>query len=200
MVNFKPQSEPLTPGFLMQLICLWSALALTLICVGSAMVMESALPRPLTVLEGSLSTVAEWINKTGQTTVIRGPVAHSLGFPAIDLPVRQREFRGEQEKLTHVCSVSQRGDNAVFLALVDENTGDATLWRTTVQGTLVSGARFSAGDAQPIAIEGAESAFATEKEYIVKQMHIRNFGSEPAADTPSITPSSFHGRQSTKSP
>lgn len=180
MVNFKPHNEPLTPGFLLQLICLWSAFVLTLVCVGNAMVMESALPRSLTVFEGSLSTLAEWINKTGQTTVIRGLVAHSLGFPAVDLPVRQRGFRGEQEKLTHVCSVSQRGQNAVFLALVDEDSGDATIWRTTVQGILVSAASFSDGEVQPIAIAAAESPFVTEKDYILKQMRIGNFGPEPA--------------------
>ena len=188
MVNFTPQSEPLTPSFLMQLVCLWSALALILVCIGTAMVIESALPRPLTVFERSLSTVAEWINKTGQTTVIRGPVARSLGFPAIDLPVRQREFRGVQEKFTHVCSASQRGDNVVFLALIDEDTGDATIWRATFQGLLVSAAGFINGDAQPLAIAGAEPAFVAEKEYIVEQMRMRSFRSGPAPAPRSFVP------------
>jgi hypothetical protein len=178
MITFRA----LRPSLRVPLICLWAASIFMLFRVGIAVVMKSAQSQPSAVFKSSLSTLAEWINQTGQSTVIPGPIAHLIGFPVIDLPVRQREFQGSDE-LTHVCSVPQHGENAVLLALVDKKTGDTTIWRGNVLGELVSAASFTDDAARPIEVSGALTAFAAEKAYIAQQMRMRSFrtGPEPGS-------------------
>ena len=84
---------------------------------------------------------------------------------AKDLPVRERGFRHEGERLTHVCSVSSVPGYAdlLFFAQVDESNGDATVWRTSPEGVLASTIRLTGGVVERVPNEGFKSEFDTEK-------------------------------------
>lgn len=137
---------------------------------------------PDTAFRTSLSQVADWIDKTGKPTVIRGTIAKQLGFSTADLPVRERGFRKHDEKLTHVCSsIDLHGfEDTIFLALIDEATGDAVVWRATRDGNLVSAAQFKDGLAQPLPNEISLTAFIAEKDFFIKEMRTQAFRTNPA--------------------
>lgn len=154
----------------MQLTAAW--LFMGIVALTAILMPSSANCFPDTALNTSLSQVADWIDKTGKPTVIRGTIAKQLGFSTADLRVRERGFRKHDEKLTHVCSsIDLRGfEDTICLALVDEATGEALIWRATRQGDLVSTARFKDGLAQHIANETTLATFVAEKEFFVKEM------------------------------
>lgn len=143
-----------------------------LISLIASLVSSSAKGFPTTDSQSSLLQIAERIDQTGKPSVIRGVVAEALGFPDADIRVRERGFRKIGEQFTHVCSTSDLlgFENLLFLASVDEATGDALVWRATRQGELVSTARFANGVAKPIGNQQKRSAFVGEKEYFIKQM------------------------------
>ena len=113
---------------------------------------------------------------------MRGTIATILDLGHDDLPVRERGFRGEGEKLTHVCTtVTQSAKTiAVILALVDEDTGNATIWRATTNGELVASAKFVNGRATKIPNEEGQTLFVAEKEYILRQVRLNSFRTNPA--------------------
>src|SRR6266446_8086739 len=142
-----------------------------------AIVVSSASALPTIAFRTSLSQVGEWIDQTGKPTVIRGVVAEALGFPNVDIRVRERGFRTANEQFTHVCSTTDLlgFEDLVFLASVDEATGDALVWRATRKGDLISTARFADGVAEPLPNDAAQTAFVAEREYFVRQMRIQAF-------------------------
>lgn len=152
---------------------------------------SSALSIPSMASEPTLGQVAEWIDRTGQLTVIRGPVAHALGFPDVDLRVRERGFRKIKERFTHVCSTCDLSgyEDIVFLASVDESTGDAVVWRATRKGQLIATAQFLDGTARPVSNEDAQTAFVAEKEYLVRQRRTRVLRASPTSAPKLKTPS-----------
>jgi hypothetical protein len=147
-----------------------------------AILVSSASALPSTAFRTSLSQVGEWIDQTGKPTVIRGVVAEALGFPNADIRVRERGFRTTNEQFTHVCSTADLlgFENVVFLASVDEATGDALVWRATRKGDLISSARFAAGVAEPLRNDAARTAFLAEKAYFVRQMRTPAFRTNAA--------------------
>ena len=95
-----------------------------------------------------------------------------MGFEDRDLAVRERGFRIQGERLTHVCSVPVEliDSDAVFIALVDEANGDAVVWRASRSGKLVATARFASGQAARINNADAATLFVAEKEYLSRQL------------------------------
>ncbi|MDQ3117956.1 MAG: hypothetical protein M3Q89_00040, partial [Verrucomicrobiota bacterium] len=124
------------------------------------------------------------VKATGKETVIRGGVTVALGLPDTDLPVLQRAFRSEGETLTHVCSVASvpGHEEFVFVASVDEGSGDAIVWRATLNGRLVSSVKFYRGLAITVSNEETQALFAAEKASLLRQMQLRSFrtGTAPA--------------------
>jgi hypothetical protein len=94
--------------------------------------------------------------------------------PAKDLPVRERGFRHEGERLTHVCSVSSvpRYADLLFCAQVDESNGGATVWRTSFEGVLASTVRVTGGVVELVPNEGFKSGFDTEKLIFTTRMRL----------------------------
>ncbi|HEY1583700.1 MAG TPA: hypothetical protein VGF73_11440 [Chthoniobacterales bacterium] len=112
---------------------------------------------------------------------MRGPIAAAFGMGENDLSVRERGFRGDGERLTHVCSVADGPTGAaIFLGLVDESTGDATIWRATGAGDLVSTVRFLGGQAMQATSAQPQTSFISEKDYMIRQMRAQSFRLDPA--------------------
>ncbi len=112
---------------------------------------------------------------------MRAPVAAALGFENADLPVRERGFRAKGEQLTHVCSIIALPghEDVVILALVNEDTGDAAVWRANRSGDLIFSARFANGEAQNISNEESQAIFISEKGYLLAQMRDRLLRASP---------------------
>jgi len=134
----------------------------------------------------SLSQVGQWVDQSGKITVLRGNIAEILGFQGVDLRVHERGFRITGEQLTHVCSTTDLPgfEEIIFLALVDENTGDAVIWRGTRNGDLVMTARFVDGSPKTVPNDTGQVSFDAEKEFFLKKMRAETFRSNP---TPSDT-------------
>ena len=175
-----PSEEHFQPALLAQLALVWG-FAIGIIPV-IAILVSSASAFPVSTFHTSLSQVAEWIDLTGKPTVIRGVVAEALGFPNADIRVRERGFRNTKERLTHVCSTTDLlgFEDIVFLASLDEATGDALVWRTTRKGELISTAQFADGVAKPMPNGVAQTAFVAEKEYFIREMRTQSFRSNPS--------------------
>ena len=88
--------------------------------------------------------------------------------------MRERGFRHEGERLTHVCSVSSVPGYAdlLFFAQVDESNGDATVWRTSFDGVLASTVRFTGGVVERVPNEGFKSDFEAEKYVFLTKMRM----------------------------
>jgi hypothetical protein len=167
------------------------ASAIAVVVLGSIAFCASAYSSRQPAFSTSLSQVGEWVEQSGKSTVLRGNIAEKLGFWNIDLPVHERGFRITGEQLTHVCStpdLPEFRDN-VFLAQVDENTGDAVIWRAKRNGDLLMTAQFTGGLAKTVPNETEQTAFAAEREYFLKKMRADIFRNNPApADTPLASP------------
>src|ERR1051326_1473159 len=174
MVRFVPSNEPLKPAVLSQLLVILTAVIYIIICVALVLITSSGAALPTTAFKSSLDLLASWVNETGKPSVIRGPVVEALGLPPADLLVRERGFRGPAEQFTHVCSVSSepRFEDVIFLALVDENDGSATVWRTTRVGQLTAAVSFVDGKATRTSNEATQTMFVSEKEYFLRQMRV----------------------------
>lgn len=157
------------------------------IAIGSlfTVLASSAYPLATTNGQSSLAPVATWVEATGKPTVIRGPVAETLGLGKTDVRVRERGFRVSGDPLTRVCSTVDAADSAdiVLLALVEETTGDAFLWRATRQGELISSATFVSGIANKVDNQVAATAFVAQKDYFTRKMRLETFRTHPAPET-----------------
>ena len=134
---------------------------------------------PKTIQPPALRALSEWVLQTGAQSAIRSHIVEVMHLPAIDMPVRERGFRVTGETMTHVCSVSTAPGytGLLFFALVNENDGSATVWRTTTSGELINTVRFFAGVAVLIPNEEARSIFDAERAYFLKKLQQlpRNF-------------------------
>lgn len=186
-----PPQEPFRPLLLGQIVIVWTSIVGTIGVLASLLISSPALSVPSTSSRTSLMQVGEWIDQTGKVTVMRGSVAHALGFPDVDLRVRERGFRNTEERLTHVCSTSDLlgYEDMIFLASVDENTGDAVVWRATRSGHLIATARFTGGTARQSPNEEAQTAFTAEKEYLIRQMRAQAIRTSPARTPKPESPS-----------
>jgi hypothetical protein len=119
-----------------------------------------------------LRPLAEWVRKTGVETVVRGHIVETMGFPPVDLPVRERGFRVTGENLTHVCSVSTAPQYAdfLFLATVKESDGSALVWRVSLEGELLDAIRFFQGIAVRVPKTEDYQQFLAEKLYFLKKL------------------------------
>ena len=164
--------------------------------VAGAAIASSRLPESAPTSQASLESLAQWLDTSGTATVIRATVAKALGFTNADLPVRQRGFRGEGEQLTHVGSVIAIPgySDVVFLALVDESTGDATVWRANRSGDLVFSVLFVNGEVRTNPNQPAQGTFIAEKDYLLRQMRDRLFRASPSTSPVSLSPTPKAGR------
>ena len=121
-----------------------------------------------------LKPLVDWLKRTGKESVVRAPILNALDLPAKDMPVRERGFRHEGERLTHVCSVSSVPGYAdlLFFAQVDESNGDATVWRTNIEGVLASTIRFTGGVVERVPNEAFKSDFDEEKVIFTTRMRL----------------------------
>ncbi len=181
MLHYTPSGAALNRGVFLILVVTWIATILTVAWMGAAVIASPA-HRTATVFNTSLSPVSAWLRQSGKATVMRGPIASALGFENKDLAVLERGFRRGNERLTHVSSViaAPGYKDVIFLALVDENTGDATVWRATSAGDLVSSVRFSDGQVSKIPNEEAQALFLSEKRNQLRQVQADSFRTRPA--------------------
>lgn len=169
--------------FAAELVAFWvSSIAAVLLIIVAA---SSAYSLPTTSRQSSLAAVATWVEATGKLTVIRGPVAKTLGLGKIDVRVRERGFRVNGDPLTHVCSTidAPGSGDVVLLALLQERTGDAFVWRATRQGELISSATFASGIANKVDNQVAATAFVAQKDYFTRKMRLETFRTHPAPET-----------------
>ena len=181
----------LTPRLFAPLSLLWTVLIWTIFLLANLMITAAARSVPSTAYQASLAPLAEWVRQTGKPTVMRAPILRALGLPrSSDLSVLERGFRDPGEQLTHVCSVSSEPglENVVFVALVDENDGNATVWRAERTGQLTTSVRFVDGQAKQISNAETEVLFTSEKAYLLKQMRGRSFRTGPSSNTPAVDP------------
>lgn len=165
----------------MALVVVWTSILLTLGWAARMVVASPNMSQPRATSQTSLAPIAKWVEQTGTATVMRAPVAAALGFENADFPVRERGFRAKGEQLTHVCSIIALPghEDVVVLALVNEDTGDAAVWRANRSGDLIFSARFENGEAQRISNEVSQAIFTSEKGYLLAQMRDRLLRASP---------------------
>jgi hypothetical protein len=120
-----------------------------------------------------LTTLIDWVRKTGVVTVVRGNVANQMQLGNDDVPVRERGFRSISGGITHVFAVGSepRFANVVVIARVDETTGDAIVWSTSASGQLEFTVKVDPKvGAQRIINSPNEADFVAEKKYFLAQM------------------------------
>jgi hypothetical protein len=151
------------------------ALAMLLAPVAIASIPKGEMAMPLKPL-------SDWLRQTGKPSIARSRILEAMNLPAGDMPLRERGFKHEGERITHVCAISAVPgyEGLIFLAQVDESNGDATIWRTGLDGVLVSTVRFTKGIAERVPNERFRSGFDGEKFIFLTRMRI-----QPA---PSATP------------
>ncbi len=116
----------------------------------------------------SISSLKSWVRATGKPSLIRGIVAEQLGLPAADLAVIERGFRKEGEQFTHVCSIGAAPlPELLFLASVDETSGDAKIWRVNTKGDVVATVLFSNQSARQIQNSSIDTEFRSEMAYFL---------------------------------
>ena len=122
-----------------------------------------------------LKSLSEWLLRTGKPTVMRSRILEAVNLPAIDMPLRERGFRHQGERITHVCSVitTPGYQDLLFFAQVDESDGSATIWRTGWDGALVSTVRFAEGKVERVPNEHFISGFTAEKLIFLTKMRIQ---------------------------
>jgi hypothetical protein len=134
----------------------------------------------------SLAPLAKWVRKGAKQSVIRGRILVAMNLPLQDMPVRERGFRYEGERLTHVCSLSSLPAYAdlMLFAQVDESNGDGTVWRTGFDGILVSTVRFYEGVVQRVSNEEFKAVFDFEKMIFTTRMPDHRGGKPPDQSKP----------------
>jgi len=130
-----------------------------------------------------ISPVLQWITKTGKPTVVRASVAEGFGLANTDIPVKERGFRAEGEKLTHVCAVAANSalEGLVFFSTVDEADGSATVWQTNKDGTLLATVVFDGGIVEKIPNSRFNTEFRSEIDYFLKKARSASPGKESQA-------------------
>ncbi len=181
MLAYVSAQEPLNRGFLVALVFVWTSILLTLEWAARMVVASPNMSQSRATSQTSLASIAKWVEQTGKATVMRALVAAALGFENADLPVRERGFRAKGEQLTHVCSIIAAAghEDVVILALVNEDTGDAAVWRANRSGDLIFSARFANGGAQRISNEESQAIFISEKGILLSQMRDRLLRASP---------------------
>lgn len=181
MLAYVPAQDPLNRGTLVALVVVWTSILLTLGWAARMVVASPNMSQSSATFQTSLARIAKWVEQTGTATVMRAPVAAALGFGNADLPVRERGFRAKGEQLTHVCSIIAvpGHDDVIILALLNEDSGDAAVWRANRSGNLISSARFANGEARRISNEESQAIFISEKGYLLAQMRDRLLRASP---------------------
>jgi len=148
---------------------LFSVLLMTALCatLAAASISHPGEAQPLKPL-------AEWLRQGGKESVIRARILAAMDLFARDMPVRERGFRHEGEKITHVCSISSLPGftDLMFFAQLDESNGNASVWRTGIDGILVSTVRFSGGVVQRVPNEEFKRGFDFEKMIFTTKMRM----------------------------
>ncbi len=127
-----------------------------------------------------LSDVFEWIQRTGKPSLIRARILKAMDLPsARDMPVRERGFRHEGERITHVCSISAAPEpsSLMFFAQVDESNGSAVVWRTALDGKIVGTAQFDGDKVKRVPNEQLKAGFETEKLFFLTRMRLEPLAS-----------------------
>jgi hypothetical protein len=188
VLSFAPRNntEHFEVGLLAPIFAVWTAVALVIACIGVIAVASTASPSPAQQSEASLEPLAEWIDRTGSPSVIRGPIVRALGLPGGDLRVKERGFRKDGEQFTHVCSVSPRPalNATIFFASIDEATGDALVWMADRQGQLQKSVSFVNGLATRNSDSRMEGAFMAEKAYFRSKLRDQIYRTGPASPAP----------------
>jgi hypothetical protein len=182
MLKLVPPSDERFRSFIFAQIGTALAFVIGIVVLASTILCPRAYSSREITFQRSLSQVGEWIDRSGKITVIRANIAEKLGLQNVDLRVHERGFRIRGEQFTHVCSTADLPgfQEIMFLALVDEATGDAVIWRATRTGDLVRTARFEDGLAKTVPNETEQTAFAVEKEYFLKRFRAETFRNNPA--------------------
>lgn len=80
-------------------------------------------------------TLVRWVSNTGTDTVIRAAVANVFNLGADDIAVRERGYRPQGDKMTHVLAVTTRLKKPlVFIAIVNEADGSGIVWEVNEEG------------------------------------------------------------------
>lgn len=121
-----------------------------------------------------LKSLSTWLLHTGKESVVRKRILEKMDLPNRDMPVRERGFRYPTERITHVCSVSTMPgyEGLLFLAQVDESDGSAVVWRTGLDGILVSTVLFSENRVDVAPNEQYASGFMAEKSIFLLKMRL----------------------------
>lgn len=138
-----------------------------LISIGLIGVSYASIPRsePLSQT-GELGPLAVWLAQTGRPSVIRGRVAEAFSLPPVDIPVRERGFRTQGDKLTKVAALAESLDDVLVLSDVDESDGSAIVWLTSTSGALSGSVRFNSPEgATRISSSEQEANFNRAKNY-----------------------------------
>jgi hypothetical protein len=122
------------------------------------------------------SWVLQWITKTGKPTVVRASVAKGFGLATADIPVVERGFRAEGERLTHVCAVGAglAFEHLVFFSTVDETDGSATVWQSNNNGALISTVLFDGKIVEKVPNSRFNAEFRSELDYFKKKARSAN--------------------------
>jgi len=130
-----------------------------------------------TGLSAEISLVAQWVIRTGKPTVVRANIAEGLGVANSDIPVRERGFRAEGERLTHVCAVGNGSafENLVFFSNVNETDGSAMVWQTSNSGAVLSTVVFDGKVVENVPNAQFSAEFRPELKYFQRKARSANF-------------------------
>ena len=124
-------------------------------------------------VEQSFQEIVTWVKTTGTRTVVRGNVASQMQLGDDDIAVIERGFRSISGGITHVFAVGSgpRFAGVVFIARVDETSGDAIVWSTSASGRLELTVKVDSNvGAQRVRNSPTEADFTAEKKYFLAQM------------------------------
>jgi len=124
-----------------------------------------------------ISSILQWIKRTGKPTVMRANVAEGFGLPNSDIPVLERGFRAEGERLTHVCAVGigSAFENLVFFSNVNETDGSAMVWQTSNSGAVLSTVVFDGKVVENVPNAQFSAEFRSELKYFQRKARSANF-------------------------
>jgi hypothetical protein len=183
MVSFSPNSEGCRPDpVVLPAIVVLIFIVISLVWIAKVGASLEA-THNYTSSSAGISSIFEWIKKTGKPTVVRANIAEGFGLPNSDIPVLERGFRAEGEKLTHVCAVGAGSDfeNLIFLSTVEEADGSATVWQTNKDGTLVATVVFDGGIVEKLPNSRFNGEFRSELDYFLKKARSASLQKESRA-------------------
>lgn len=173
---FSTNSETATPALFFAPAIFLILLVTTAVVSVGALGTYASFPRPSksSTVNANLGLLLDWVEKTGRPTVMRAVVARAFGLDDRDFPVKERGFHESGEEFTHVFSVasSPGQEGGVFLALVNESDGQATVWRMSQSGILLATVIFADGVAQAVPNSRFESEFAAEFRYFLRKAQL----------------------------